>query len=298
MTPSVTVRAYAKINWVLELLGKREDGYHEIRTVTQTISLCDELTISVASEGIAILLTGQWTVPDGPDNICWRATEAFREAHGAPPGVRIRLDKRVPVGAGLGGGSSDCVAVLMALGRLTGIKAPETVRRIAASLGSDTMLFLDGGMALCAGRGEIVSSLPCPRVYDLVIARPACRVATRDAYAMMSDEDFGDGARVDALVSALTAGLEPRGLADHLHNAFRERMSERFPQIEELANEMLQAGALGAEMTGSGSAVFGVAPDASAAQDIARRLTACGYWSVPAHTVDSGFAFPEETEHA
>ena len=294
MTSSVTIRAYAKINWGLELLGKRHDGYHEIRTVTQTISLYDELEVATASAGVSLTLGGEWPVPAGPDNISCKAAEAFRAAFGAPPGVSIALTKHVPPASGLGGGSSDCVATLVALARLTGTHAPDTIHELTAALGSDTVLFLVGGAALCSGRGEIVTPVRGKRTYHLVVARPDCSVATREAYGLMAPDDFTSGDHTGALAAHLEAGVEPSHLAGELHNAFRPKIGARYPQIEALLHLMLDAGALGAEMTGSGSAVFGLADDASAADNIARTLVSHGYWAVPAHTVGEGFAFPQE----
>ena len=293
MTHRVLALAHAKINWGLEVLARRPDGFHEVRTLVHTISLHDRLEVADGAAGIALAVTGPWPVPGGRANICVRAAEAFRETFGVPAGVSIVLDKQVPPGSGLGGGSSDAVAVLLALCRLTGIRAQEAVQRIAADLGSDTVLFLFGGAALCAGRGEIVTPVDCPRQHDLVIARPACGVPTREAYALLGPDDFSAGRRVETLAAALAAGAAPDELAPHLHNAFRRKVVECYPQIGRLREEMLRAGATGAEMTGSGSAVFGLARDAQHARDIAGRLADLGYWAHAAHSLDHGCLLEE-----
>lgn len=294
MSDRVLARAHAKINWALEVLAQRADGFHEVRTLAHTISLHDRVEVATGAAGVELAVTGPWSVPGGRENICVRAAEAFRETFGAPAGVRIALDKQVPPGSGLGGGSSDAVAVLLAMCRLTDIRAQQAVQRIAAGLGSDTVLFLFGGAALCAGRGEIVTPARCPRQYDLVIARPNCAVSTAEAYALLGPGDFSAGRRVEALTAALAAGAAPDELARHLHNAFASTVIARHPQMGRLREEMLRAGAPGAEMTGSGSAVFGPARDARHAREIAERLAALGYWARPAHTVDHGCVLQEE----
>lgn len=294
MTQHVIALAHAKVNWGLEVLARRPDGFHEIRTLAHTISLHDRLEVAVVEAGIRLAVRGPWPVPGGRDNICVRAAEAFCEAFGAPDGASIVLDKRIPPGSGLGGGSSDAVAVLLALCRLTGIRTQEALEGIAAGLGSDTVLFLFGGATLCEGRGEIVTRVDCPRQHDLVIARPACSVATREAYALLGPEDFSGGRRVEALAGALVAGAEVAELARHLHNAFRGKVVAHHPQIGRLREEVLRAGARGSEMTGSGSAVFGIADGAYHAREMAGRLAALGYWARAARTVDYGCLLEEE----
>jgi 4-diphosphocytidyl-2-C-methyl-D-erythritol kinase len=310
MTRGVTFNAYAKINWGLELLRKREDGYHEIRTVTHTVSLCDEVTLSIGDDpgavldgahprdsggdlgagGISITVTGDWPAPESPENLCWRAFEAFREAFGVPEAGHIHLHKRVPSATGLGGGSSDCIATLMALAELTGVSDRERLRAIAASLGSDTVLFMDGGAALCSGRGEAVEPFASGRTYDLVIARPECDVSTREAYGLITPADLSDGSAMDALVAALRRGDPPSELGGLLRNAFRRPVAARWPEIAQVRETMRDAGALAAEMTGSGSGLFGIAADAHAAAEIAHRLGDLpGYWAVAVQTTGRGY---------
>ncbi|NSW57436.1 MAG: 4-(cytidine 5'-diphospho)-2-C-methyl-D-erythritol kinase [Armatimonadetes bacterium] len=289
----VTLRAYAKINWGLEILGKRPDGFHELRTVTQTVSLCDLLTVEITGDGLRVENCGEWEAPDGPDNICWRAAELFREALGGPQGILIRLDKRIPAGSGLGGGSSDAVAVLVALQRLTGLGSAQELESMAAELGSDTVLFLYGGLALCTGRGERVETRRMARGYSLVIARPGESVSTRDAYAGLTPDDFTSGAGMDAVLAALEAGAAPGELASLLINGFSRSVGASCPAIPRLIDCMAGFGACGALMTGSGSAVFGLADDDVHAGRLAESLRKQGYWAVAARTVPAGYEFME-----
>jgi 4-diphosphocytidyl-2-C-methyl-D-erythritol kinase len=291
MTPSVTFHAHAKINWCLELLRKREDGYHEILTVTHTVSLYDELRVRLGApaEGEPRLrVTGEWPAPEDESNLCRRAAEAFWQAFGPPQEVGLELHKRIPPGAGLGGGSSDGVATLVALQRLTGLGSPAQLAPLAARLGSDTSLFLSGGAALCSGRGEIVQPLRCPARYDLVIAKPEGEVATREAYGMIGPEDLSDGAATWELAARLWEGAAPGSLRGMLRNAFRRKMEAAHPRIGELVARLLRGGALDAQMTGSGSAVFGLMPDAASAAALAGGLAAEGTWAVAVRTVDCG----------
>lgn len=294
MSREVRLRTYAKINWVLELLGRRRDGYHEIRTVTHTVSLWDEITVAPAPDGIVVTVDGDWPAPEGPDNLCWQAAAAFRQACGRPEGVRINLTKHIPSGSGLGGGSSDCVATLAGLAALTQIRDPALVPRLAVELGSDTALFVHGGVALCSGRGEQITHIPCPRTYHLVIARPECSVSTAEAYQLIRPDHFSDGARALEMASLLEAGAQPQELARRLFNAFEAPVHERVPAVAALKAAMQQPGALGAAMSGSGSAVFAVVTDRAAAQTLCARLRNCGYWAVPVHTVPHGHEFIQE----
>lgn len=294
MTASLGLDAYAKINWALELLGKRPDGYHEIRTLTQTVSLCDQLRVSVRDQvppqtpPVTLSVEGDWPAPASPSNLCWKAALAFRERFGWPESVDLWLAKEVPVGSGLGGGSSDAVAVLMALSRLSGKGDTESLLELAGKLGSDTALFVRGGAALCSGRGEIVTPVPCPREYHMVLVRPDCSVSTPEAYSLLEPSDFTRGEQVAALADHLAQGAAPTTIAGSLVNTFRDKVAQRYPQIDEVVDELCEAGALGAEMTGSGSAVFGVAENDAHARDMAQRLQDRGFWVRAVRTVPAG----------
>jgi 4-diphosphocytidyl-2-C-methyl-D-erythritol kinase len=289
----VTLRAFAKINWGLEVLGKRPDGYHELRTVTQTVSLCDLLTVEIGGDGLRLENRGEWDAPDGPENICWRAAELFQQTLGGPEGVRIRLGKRIPAGSGLGGGSSDAVAVLAALQRLTGLGSARDLEIMAAELGSDTVLFLYGGLALCTGRGERVERRSMSRGYSLVIARPEESVSTRDAYGGLGPADFTSGKSMDTLLAALESGAEPGELAPLLVNGFSRSVGAHCQAIPRLRDCMVGLGVRGALMTGSGSAVYGLADDDAHADSLAESLRKQGYWAVAARTVPAGYEFME-----
>jgi len=295
MNPQIKLAACAKINWGLELLGKRDDGYHEILTVTHTVTLCDEVEVALTDGEIAVRVGGEWLAPEGPRNICWRAVERFRAALAPDVGALVHLHKRVPPGSGLGGGSADCVATLVGVSKLTGRGTDSDLAHLAAGLGSDTVLFLRGGAALCSGRGEVVQALPAPRTYWLVLARPLTSVSTADAYGLIGPRDFSDGAAVRKLADLIAAGAEPHLLKPSLSNAFRRPVGERYPEIEEVVADLLDAGAIAAQMTGSGSASFGLAADEHHARSLQNQMRAAGHWAAAVQTSPSGVHVLEVT---
>lgn len=268
----LTVRARAKVNLGLEVLGRRTDGYHELLTFLAAVDLADrvvlETTEAVGTGRPAIeLLGGAPGVPDGPDNLAWRAAELLSRELGMAAGVRIRLAKAIPVAAGLGGGSADAAAVLLGLSRLWRV-ALEPARRqaLAAALGMDVPFFLGEGAALGSGRGEVVQVVRRHRSIPLVLVNPGFPLATREVYGRLEPADFTDGGAVRALVAALGAG--PHAVAARLVNGLERPGARLWPGLAEVKAALVQAGALGAVMSGSGPTVVGVA--ASSAQ--ARRI--------------------------
>jgi 4-diphosphocytidyl-2-C-methyl-D-erythritol kinase len=296
MSPTARLAANAKINWGLELLGKREDGYHEILTVTHTVTLCDEVEVELTNGEVGVQVSGEWLAPEGPRNICWRAVERFCAALAPEVGARVRLNKRVPPGSGLGGGSVDCVATLVALATLTGRGTQVDLERLAAGLGSDTVLFLRGGAAICSGRGEVVEPLPVPRTYWMVLARPGISVSTADAYGLISPRNLSDGSEVRELARLLAEGAEPERLGAVLVNAFRHPVGEKYPEIDEVVADLADAGALAAQMTGSGSASFGLVADEAQARAVEAAMRAAGHWSVAVQTTSCGVQVLEVTD--
>ncbi len=203
--PSARFLAFAKINLGLRVLGRRPDGYHEIRTVYQSISLADRLDVSLAARPGAIeVLADTPDVPGGPDNLVHKACERWREARGLRRGIRVTIEKRIPAGSGLGGASTDAAATIVALELLTGDRLPLAARlEIAAELGSDVPFFLFGGRALGCGRGEEVYPLPDLPPRHCLVVFPGFSQSTREAYAAIDYQlGFGVGARAVAAVSS------------------------------------------------------------------------------------------------
>lgn len=229
------MNSYAKINWALRITGKRRDGYHDLETVFQTISLHDELTITPAER--LSLSCDDPTIPTDDSNLILRAARAV----GTPP-VHIELKKRIPAGGGLGGGSSNAAAVLRALGG--GRKLDE----IALSLGSDVPFFLVGGTAYATGRGEQLIPLPPASGIPLLLVLPAERVSTAEAFSLITrySKPLGIDAYRDFLAHP-----------DLLVNDFEEPVFARLPHLRDYKQRLLGAGAMWAAMSGSGSTIVG-----------------------------------------
>ena len=281
---SVFVSAYAKINWTLDVLDRRDDGYHELKSVMQTIALADTLRLTPEAPG---RLTFACNVPElnTQDNLAVRAARAMQRVAGtAAPGIRVELSKCIPTQAGLGGGSSDAAAMLVALNALwrLGLDDP-ALERIGADLGSDVPFFIRGGTAVIAGRGERVSPLPDAEQLWLVVAKPAVSVPTPAVFRALTPEDFGHGAWTDAVTTAVLAGSEmPFGL---LHNDLEPGVLRSFPEVAEARNTLAHAGAPVVRMSGSGSALFAPFREVDAAARVYESVAATGLSVWLTHTI-------------
>jgi 4-diphosphocytidyl-2-C-methyl-D-erythritol kinase len=257
MSRSLILRPSAKINLMLRVGPARSDGFHDVRTVLQSIALSDTLVLT-ARKGPFVLATRAPGVPADRTNLVWRAAEVLWRAlgrAGEPRDVHIKLEKQIPTAAGLGGGSADAAAALAGLNRLWagGLERRDLVR-LAAELGSDVPFFLHGGTALGAGRGEELYPLEDAARLGLVVIKPSFGVAARDAYRWL-DEDRQTG-NSPAAASVLDIGWSHGPVS--LMNDLEGPVARRHPEIAEMVGALRQEGAMGAGMTGSGSAVFGV----------------------------------------
>ncbi len=276
----LVVNASAKVNLTLEVLGKRPDGYHEIATVMQAVDLSDQVVLEDARS--LMLETDAAGVPTGADNLVMRAAALLREAAGVDRGARIRLAKRIPVAAGLGGGSSDAAATLWGLNRLWGVRwGGERLSELAVGLGMDVPFFLGRGRALATGRGERIERLPGGGAYALVLVNPNIALPTREVYARVTAAAFSDGSRVPAMLKA----LERRNaavVAASLYNGLETVVEPAWPVVGRIKAALASAGALGAVMSGSGPTVFGVARSLDHARQIRTRVARASWscWSV------------------
>ena len=276
MSSDIRVRAFAKINLSLRVLGVRADGFHELRTVFQSIALHDTLYVRRTSD-VRLTYSGPSSVPADRTNLVWRAAEALWKSarrRGSPRGVAIWLTKRIPVQAGLGGGSSDAAAALTALARLWRVDA-QCVREAAVRLGADVPFFLEGGTVLGLERGDVLFPLlDRPRAW-VVLVIPSFGVPTSDAYRWW-DEDTSNVRRTR------TGSVRDvhRKWSGHDRevgpNDLQTPVGRRYPEIGGIVRALTQAGADGAAMSGSGSAVFGLFPTRPAAERAARRIEASG----------------------
>ena len=268
-TGPAAIKAPAKINLFLRVLGRRHDGYHNIETVFHVISLCDEITLSPAK---AVKFTSSGIpVPKGKGNLCVRAAELLREYCGIKAGARIRLLKRIPSGAGLGGGSSDAAACLLGLNRLwkTGLNR-SALLKLAARLGSDVPFFILGRAALGRGRGELLTPLKSRLRGWVVVLKPRFGISTADAYRALDREERPPVARnaIKITVEAVRKG-NLRNLS--AYNDFESVAARMHPQIDDLILALRGAGAVHSFMTGSGSALVGVFRTEAMAKSAATR---------------------------
>lgn len=272
--------ANAKINLYLDVTGRLPEGYHRILSVMQRVSLCDRLQISVrpaAEFSVTLTCRGRFRVPEGRENLACRAAELFCRETGIPMHIRIVLKKRIPVAAGLAGGSSDAAAVLRGLNRAAGMPlSAERLLTLGALLGSDVPFCLVGGTALCTGRGEIVRPLPSPPRFFAVLYTPRVSVSTAAAYNALDQAYAGfpggeEHASSEEFLAALENG-ELSAMAAKTFNLFEKTVLPACRSAA-VALELLQAyGALTARLSGSGPTVFALFSGRVAACRAARAL--------------------------
>ena len=291
---SVKEYAYAKINLYLDVLSKRDDGFHEVKTVMHTVSLADEITVSVSESDrpqVRLTVIGHPKLPTDSRNLAVRAAELFLASTLIRDEVNIRLVKRIPVAAGLAGGSSDAAAVLRALNKA--YKRPLTEKRLlqlAAELGSDVPYCLIGGTALCYGRGENMQRLPDRLKLNLVLAVGKEHVSTPQAYAEL-DKLYSDfkAERSDAhesLYDAISKAIQSGEITDSkLYNIFENAIFATCHEAESIKERMLELGATHALMSGSGPSVYGIFKSKADAEKAKDTLVSLGVSAYTAETV-------------
>ena len=266
------VSAFAKLNLTLEVLGRREDGYHEVRTVIQAIDLADELEISA---GPTLRVECNDPSLNGKGNLVWQAAQVLGQHCGRRPQAHIYTKKSIPVGMGLGGGSSDAAAALLGLNRLWELNLPlAELSRLAATLGSDVPYFLRGGTALAQGRGELVEPLPSlpATAVTLICPRTTLEGKTARLYAELTPAHYGDGGATSRLVENLTAG---RDVADSLHNVFEAVAFRMFPMLEDLYGLVERVTGRRPHLSGAGPALFCLPSGEEEYFRLARALQPC-----------------------
>jgi len=267
---AIKVYARAKINLTLDVLGKRPDGYHQVETVMQSIELSDCLEFAPREEGVSLTVAGG-EVSSGADNLVYRAALLMRARAGGTRGISIKLNKNIPVAAGLGGGSADAAATLSALNDIWGIRLPlGELLLLGEKLGSDVPFCLLGGTALAGGRGERLESLsPCPRM-GLVLVKPPFGVSTASVYHAYDSFPAVKRPETAAMIKAVK-DKNIDGIIQNLANVLETATISMHPEIAAIKNRLLEAGALGVLMSGSGPTVFGVAACLEEARAVAAR---------------------------
>ncbi len=273
MNQKVETRAYAKLNLTLDVLGQMPGGYHELRMVMQSISLCDEVSVELTEDGQVGVKSNFSFLPGDGRNIAVKAARAFFQAAGMEgAGARIQLHKRIPVGAGLGGGSADAAAVLRGLNAMTGAGfTTERLMELGETLGSDVPYCVLGGTRLAGGWGERLEPLPPLPDCGVVICKPAFSIRTPELFARIDSRNSRIHPDTEGMIAALEEG-DLGGIAHRLFNVFEDVLPQRFDEIGVLKRMLLDAGALGAAMTGTGSAVFGLFPDLTTAEAAGKTL--------------------------
>ena len=280
----LTLPSFAKINWHLRILGKRPDGYHEVVTVLQMISLCDELTFIVdRQEGPITLTCDDPSIPTDNTNLIIRAANLLRDSYQQAYGAEIALTKRIPAQGGLGGASSNAAVTLMTLNALWSNKEWSID---PGSLGADVPFFLVGGLCIATGTGTKVSPLPDGPKQDLIVVTPNAKVSTANAYASLKAASLTTSETASILSSSLADDFSADSRLWPLRNDFERVIFEIEPEIERAKIALLEAGARGALLAGSGSSVFGVFDDEAARDRGLENLKSEAGWKVIAcHTL-------------
>lgn len=272
------VRAYAKINLTLDILGHRADGYHELATIMQMVDLYDTICLLPAEDDRVRLFC---SVPElsTDENLAVRAAQLVRQRCAISQGVTIEIVKRVPVAAGLGGGSSDAAALLLALRQWWQLDlSTSELLALAAELGSDVPFFLTGGLALCEGRGERVTELepdwPSAMRW-LLLLKPAIGVSTAAVFRSLPPGDYTDGSHTRAVLAALRVPEMPA--VEHLHNGLERSVLETYLPVAQARAHLLAAGSPLVRLSGSGPTLFAPFAELDHACDVQRQLQALGY---------------------
>ncbi len=259
------LKARAKVNLSLDVLRKRPDGYHDVKMIMQTISLYDMISLEPIPKGIEVECECRW-VPSDSENIAYKAAELLIREYRINSGIRIKIEKKIPVAAGLAGGSSDAAAVLKGMDILYNLNiGGSKIMSLGRCIGADVPFCLKGGTMLAEGVGEVLSELgPLPKVH-IVLVKPKIGVSTAWVYKNLELGDIKERPDTDLLISAVK-GREIDVIAKNMKNVLEYVTKKKYAVIGEIKEKLVRLGALGSVMSGSGPAVFGVFKDKRAAR--------------------------------
>lgn len=282
---SLTLRSFAKINWGLRILGKRPDGYHNLITVLQTVSLCDDLHFELIEDDHIRFACNEPQIPTDQSNLVVRAATTLKRLHNIKQGVSIHLVKRIPTKAGLGGGSSNAAVTLLALCQLWLINPNnEELLSLASKLGADVPFFLMGGTALAQGKGTELSALPDRDESHLIIISPNAEVSTTDAYQALDRVALTTQDHEPILSSspdeADSKVLLPGAANVDWHNDFESVIFDISPEIKRAKQALLDGGASKALLAGSGSSIFGIFSNSQSQQNAITTMQLEPGWQV------------------
>ncbi|MBO5363873.1 MAG: 4-(cytidine 5'-diphospho)-2-C-methyl-D-erythritol kinase [Clostridia bacterium] len=263
----LTLECRGKINLAIDVTGKRENGYHDVEMILQEIGLADRLTLSLRQDGRIVITSDSSEIPTGEGNLAYRAAEAFFTRLGRNEGVEIHIEKRIPMGAGLGGGSADAAGVLKGLNAMFGQPFPiETLMELGEKLGADVPFCVMGGCAMATGIGEVLTPLPMPpKGLRCVIAKPEPFVSTKWVYENLDYTQKPDGLNVPAVAEGIRKG-DLALICQSAANILETVTIPAYPVVGWLKEGFQEAGAVLSLMSGSGSAVFGLFENEEAAK--------------------------------
>ncbi|MCX5800358.1 MAG: 4-(cytidine 5'-diphospho)-2-C-methyl-D-erythritol kinase [Candidatus Eisenbacteria bacterium] len=280
-------RAFAKTNLFLEILGKREDGYHDIRSLMVNVDLADTLEFRRIRTDLT-LKCDSGDVPSGPGNLCLKAARVLKEYANHRGGAEITLEKSIPVAAGLGGGSSDAACTLVGLSKLWGLSLTEQkLQALGEKIGSDVPFFIRGGAQLVEGRGERLTPVESFPEAWFVLVTPSLRISSGWAYSVVKIGLTKAGHKSKIMIPG--AGLDEANVRKTLRNDLESGVIETYPVVHELKDALISSGAIGSLMSGSGPTVFGVARGRTSATAIATRMSRLGLFVSVVRTVRTGW---------
>jgi 4-diphosphocytidyl-2-C-methyl-D-erythritol kinase len=265
---SITLKAPAKVNYLLDVIRRRPDGYHDLRMVMQRVNLCDEISITLTDTPGITVTCGKNGVPDGPGNIAWKAANALLELADGALGARISITKNIPVAAGLGGGSSDAASVLMGMNELLRLGlSDQRLMEIGVTLGADVPFFVFKKTALAEGIGEALTVMPEMPTAWVLLVNPGVHVSTAWVYKNLRLTNRGELAKLPSFYGSV------QDICSIFANDLEAVTIPAFPVIADIKETMLRHGALGAMMSGSGPTVFGMYQDRETAELARKAIT-------------------------
>ena len=271
---SITLKAMAKINLGLDVIRRREDGYHEVRMIMQTVGLYDELSFRRQKETSVLLTTNMRALPTDGHNLVVKTAELIRKEYGIREGLNVHLKKKIPMAAGMAGGSTDAAAVFVGMNELFGLGMTlERMQSLAVQIGADVPYCIQGGTALSEGSGEILTALPPAPDCFCIIAKPPIYVSTKFVYEHLQADKLEKHPDIDGIIDSIRAG-SIRGVAERLENVLETVTEKEYPVIAQIKQFLRDRGALGALMSGSGPTVFALydrKAEASAAYEALKR---------------------------
>ena len=268
----ITRKAYAKINLGLDVLRRREDGYHEVKMIMQTVDIWDVLTFRRSEVPGITLTVNREELPTSKDNLIYRAAELVMQQYEIEDGVIISLEKNIPIAAGMAGGSTDAAAVFHGLNELFALEMTlEEMQKLGVKIGADVPYCIMGGTALSEGIGEILSPLPAPPRCVLVVAKPDINVSTKFVYENLHANELKVHPDIDGMIEAIK-NQSLAGITGRMGNVLETVTVKEYPVIDEIKSLMKQAGAENALMSGSGPTVFGIFTEEAAAKEAARLI--------------------------